>query len=278
MLVLCGTPIGNLGDMSERAIRTLAEADILACEEPNRTRKLLSHFGLPARELITYNEGNELRRAGELVQRIQAGATVALVSNAGMPLISDPGYRLVAACIQADVRVEVIPGPVAAMAALALSGLPSDRFAFEGFLPRKAGERRRRIADLAGESRTVVLYESPRRIEATLTDLTRELGARPAALVREITKIHEEARRGTLESLLEGVGADPPRGELVLVVGGARSGEGPGVSAGELATQARSLMSSGVERSDALREVARARGVPRRAVFDALLESPGDRG
>jgi 16S rRNA (cytidine1402-2'-O)-methyltransferase len=274
VLVLCGTPIGNLHDMSERAVRTLAAADILACEEPDHTRKLLTYFGLRLPELVTYNEGNELRRTEELVQRIEGGARVVLVSNAGMPLISDPGYRLVVGCITAGLRVEVVPGPSAAIAALAVSGLPSDRFSFEGFLPRKSRERRRRIAELAGDERTILLYESPRRIGATLEELAEELGPRPAALAREITKVHEEVRRGSLASLLASVEASPPRGELVLVVGGAARQRNADVPAEELAARARSLMSAGVPRSDALRQVALERGVPRRAVFDALLERP----
>jgi 16S rRNA (cytidine1402-2'-O)-methyltransferase len=274
-LVLCGTPIGNLEDMSPRALRVMAEADLIACEDQQRTRKLLTHFGIKPRDISVYNEGNERRRAPELVELIKRGQTVALVSAAGMPGLSDPGYRLVHACATEGLTVEVVPGPSAVVAALALSGLPPARFIFEGFLPRKQAERRRRIEDLASEARTMVLYESPHRIEACLADLTDILGDRPAALIREMTKLHEEVRRGSLPDLLQGSRSDPPRGEIVVVVGGAVRAHAPDVSDDVLADRARSLMREGVERREALREVARAAGVARRRVFDALLR-PGD--
>jgi 16S rRNA (cytidine1402-2'-O)-methyltransferase len=271
-LVLCATPIGNLEDTSPRTLRTLEEADLVACEDIRRARKLLTHFGVRARDLVVYNEGNERHRAPELVRRIEAGATVALISNAGMPGLSDPGYRLVRACAQADVPVEVIPGPTGLVSALVVSGLPPGRFVFEGFLPRKRGDRRRRIAELASEERTIVLYVSPHKVEETLADLAQGLGDRPAALARELTKVHEEVRRGTLSELLDGVREQPPRGEIVLVVGGAVGRHKPQADAGELAAEARRLMDAGVERREALVRVARAAGVPKRAVFDALLE------
>jgi 16S rRNA (cytidine1402-2'-O)-methyltransferase len=275
-LVLVGTPIGNLEDSSARAIRTLAEADVVACEDTRRTRKLLTHHGIKVRELVVYNDLNERREARALLERLTRGATVALVSDAGMPGLSDPGFRLVSACVEAEVPVEVVPGPNAAVSALAVSGLAPGRFAFEGFLPRKPGPRRRRIEELASERRTLVLYESPHRVEATLGALLEGLGDRRAALARELTKLHEEVRRGSLSELLEEARARPPKGEIVLVVEGAVHSGRPEIDAAELAARARALMDEGLPRSAAMSEAAKEAGVPRKRVFDALLEdSPG---
>ncbi len=271
-LILCATPIGNLEDMSQRAIRVLREADVLACEDTRRVRKLLSHFGIHAHDLVVYSEATERRRAPDLVKLVASGKVVVLVSDAGMPGLSDPGYRLVHACAEQGLVVEVVPGPNAAISALAVSGLPPGRFVFEGFLPRKAGDRRRNIEALAREQRTLVFYESPHRIEDSLADLADVLGPRPAALVRELTKMHEEVRRGTLVELQASVQEDPPRGELVLVVQGAVRAHKPEVAPAELAEQARALMAEGVARKEALTQVAENAGVPRRSVFDALLE------
>ena len=271
-LVLCGTPIGNLEDVSARTLRTLAEADVVACEDTRRTRKLLTHHGVSAGTLVVYNDVNERREGPKLVKRIERGAVVALVSDAGMPGLSDPGYRLVRACADAGLAVEVVPGPSAAISALAVSGLAPGRFAFEGFLPRKAGPRRRRIAELAAERRTIVLFESPHRIEAALEDLHEGLGDRRAALARELTKLHEEVRRGSLGELLEGARSDPPRGEIVIVVDGAVGESAEAPEPAELARRARALMAEGVPRPQALGTVAREAGVARKAVFDALLD------
>ena len=271
-LLLCGTPIGNLEDISMRALRVLGEADVLACEDTRRTRKLLSHYGISPRSLTVYNDGNERRKAAELVGVMERGKVVALVSDAGMPGLSDPGYRLVRAAIEAGIPVEVVPGPTAAVSALAVSGLPPGRFVFEGFLAKKPGERRRRIEELATERRTIVIFESPRRIEETLADLAAGLGDRPAALARELTKMHEEVRRGTLSELVASVASDPPRGEIVIVVEGAIHGFAEAVEPQELARRAKELMDSGVARSEALGRVARDLGVRKREVFDALLE------
>lgn len=271
-LILCGTPIGNLEDMSPRAVRALEEADIVACEDTRRTRKLLSHFGIRARSLVVYNEANERRKAGELVAAIRTGRDVVLVSDAGMPGLSDPGYRLVKACVDNEIVVEAVPGPSSVITAVAISGLAPGRFVFEGFLPRKHGDRKRRIAELASERRTLVLFESPHRIEPSLQDLVEGLGPRPCALARELTKMHEEVRRGTLVELLESVRADPPRGEMVLVIEGAIHENSAHIPPRELASRARGLMDSGVERKEALARVARDAGVQKRAVFDALVE------
>ncbi|MBA2273244.1 MAG: 16S rRNA (cytidine(1402)-2'-O)-methyltransferase [Actinobacteria bacterium] len=256
--------------MTWRAVRTLREADVLACEDLQRTRKLLTHFAIPSPKLLVLNEGNERRRLGELLARVAGGQNVVIVSGAGMPGFSDPGYRVVKACAEAGVRVEVVPGPTAAVSALVVSGLASDRFVFEGFLPRAPGQRRRRIAALTDELRTLVIYESPHRLKATLNDLVEIWGDREAALVRELTKVHEEVLRASLTSLLDAASLRPARGELVLVIAGATpsSREVPSI---ELAQRATELMGAGVARGDALRQVAKEAGVARRDVFDALV-------
>lgn len=271
-LILCGTPIGNLDDATPRLTHTLGRADIVACEDTRRTRKLLTHLGVRARELVTYNEANERKRSPELVKRMKGGATVALVSDAGMPGLSDPGYRLVLAAVDARIETEVVPGPNAAISALAISGIAPGRFVFEGFLPRKSSERRRHLEELVDEKRTLVFYESPHRIADALTDLADVLGPRQAALARELTKLYEQVVRGTLDELASFARSEPPRGEITLVVAGA-VGEGKSpVDPAELARRARALMEQGVERKEAMHDVARAAGVPKRAVFDALLE------
>lgn len=275
-LILCATPIGNLEDVTLRSLRVLREADIVACEDTRRIRKLLTHHGIQVKKLAVYNEANERRRSPELVEKMTAGAMLVLVTDAGMPGLSDPGYRLVRASVDAGVTVEVVPGPTAAISALAVSGLPPARFVFEGFLPRRSGDRRRRIEELREEQRTLVFYESPHRIEGTLGDMSEILGDRPAALARELTKLHEEVRRGTLGELLDGARSVPPRGEIVLVVGGALRRDREVVPA-ELATAARELMSGGLERRAAMQQVAREAGVSKRDVFDALVEQGDDR-
>lgn len=270
-LVLCGTPIGNLEDASPRLVRTLEAADVVACEDVARTRKLLSYFGIKARSLVVHNDGNERRTAPDLLKEVAAGKLVALISSAGMPGLADPGYRLVRACVDAGFEVDVVPGPTAVVSALVVSGLPTDRFVFEGWLPRRSGERKARVAAFAAEERTLVLFLSPHRAQSDLEALHEGLGDRRGALVRELTKLHQEVRRGSLGELLEGLTADPPRGEIVLVLEGAARQGGPPDPA-ELARRARKLMDEGVPRKEALSEVAEASGVPRRAVFDALLE------
>jgi 16S rRNA (cytidine1402-2'-O)-methyltransferase len=274
-LVLCATPIGNLEDVTLRLLRVLGEADVVACEDVGRARRLLTHHSVSPHSLVVLNEGNERRRTAELGERIRRGATVALISAAGMPAISDPGYRLVRVCVEAGWPVEVVPGPSAAVSALIVSGLPPDRFVFEGWLPRKVGDRRRRIEEWRDERRTIVAYVSPHRLGETLVDLLGILGARPAALVRELTKVHEEVVRGTLEDLAEHARREPPRGEMVLVVGGAiRGRDAP--EAPELARRAHELMRAGTARKEAMSRVAREAGVRRRDVFDALVEEGGE--
>jgi 16S rRNA (cytidine1402-2'-O)-methyltransferase len=271
-LVLCGTPIGNLDDMSPRAVEALRAADVIACEDTRRTRKLLSHFGIAARDMVVLNDATERRRAPDVVAQVQRGQTVVLVSDAGMPGLSDPGYRLVRACIDAGVEVGVVPGPSAVVTALAVSGLAPGRFVFEGFLPRKAGDRRRRIESLVSETRTIVLFESPHRIDATLDDLREILGDRRVSLARELTKLFEEVLRGPLSEVAEMLRAKPARGEITLVVEGAVHEHRGDPSPAALAERARSLMEEGLDRKEAMTRAAREAGVPRRTVFDALLE------
>lgn len=274
-MILCGTPIGNLEDATFRLVKTLESADVIACEDVGRTRKLLSHFGIAAPALAVYNDGNERRTAPQLVRQIADGKTVALVSDAGMPGMSDPGYRLVRACVDEGLPVDVVPGPTSVVSALVVSGLPSDRFVFEGWLSKKPGERAGRISQVVAERRTLVFFCSPHRVRAELTALLEGLGDRQAALVRELTKLHQEVRRGLLSELLVGVEHRPPKGEMVLVV----AGETPGaavVEAEELALRARRLMDRGIPRKEALAEVAQAAGVRKREVFDALVEGERD--
>ncbi|MBK7258141.1 MAG: 16S rRNA (cytidine(1402)-2'-O)-methyltransferase [Ignavibacteriae bacterium] len=217
-LYVVSTPIGNLGDISHRALHILGTVDVIAAEDTRTSRVLLEHYGI-ATPLVSYFIQNELRRIPELVQRLKAGGSVAVVSDAGTPGISDPAFALVRAALQDGAQVVSIPGASAMLAALVASGLPTERFVFEGFLPHKKG-RKTRVGQIAGEPRTVVLYESPHRIERTLGDLAEAMGDRRAVLARELTKKFEEMRRGTVRELLEGVRSVPPRGEIVLVIEG----------------------------------------------------------
>jgi 16S rRNA (cytidine1402-2'-O)-methyltransferase len=213
-LVVCPTPIGNLEDVTLRVLSALREADLVACEDTRRTRTLLDRYGVSAK-LVSYHEHNEEKRAAELVEKMRAGATVALVSDAGMPLVSDPGYVLVRSCVAAGLPVEVRPGPSAAIAALVASALPSDRWRFAGFLPRKRGELRRVLSEPGG---TLVAFEAPGRVPATLKVLAEIDPERQVAVCRELTKIHEEVVRGSAAELAERYADKPPKGEVVLVI------------------------------------------------------------
>jgi 16S rRNA (cytidine1402-2'-O)-methyltransferase len=269
-LHLVGTPIGNLGDVSRRAKETLARVDLVAAEDTRRARKLLSHLGIGA-ELTTLFEGNERARTETLLDALREGRDVAVISDAGMPGLSDPGYRLVRACAEEGIDVRVVPGPSAAIAALVVSGLPSDRFVFEGFLPKKDGERRARLEALAAERRTIVLFESPRRVGATLQAISSTLGpSRPVSIARELTKVHEEVLRGTAEELARSTGAEELRGEVVLVIGGATQGPAPELS--ELVEEAAELIRGGWKKREAAAEVARRHDVSTNAIYRALLE------
>ena len=266
-LVLVGTPIGNLGDLSPRAVEELAEADVVACEDSRRTGRLLQHAGIRARELLVVNDHNEAQRVEEVLGRLARGQRVAVVTDAGMPGISDPGERLVRAASRDGFRVEVVPGPSAAVAALVASGLPTARFVFEGFLSRKAGARRQRLAELIDEQRTLVFYEAPHRLAATLADLATVLGGwRRVAVARELTKLHEEIWRGLLHEAVAWAEATPPRGEIALVVQGALPA-GPADAADvESAVQAR--LDAGDSARDAAATVAADLGVPKRQAYE----------
>ncbi|MFL5738300.1 MAG: 16S rRNA (cytidine(1402)-2'-O)-methyltransferase [Actinomycetota bacterium] len=269
-LHLVGTPIGNLGDISQRAKETLARVDVVAAEDTRRARKLLSHLRVRA-ELTTLFEGNERSRTETLLDALRAGRDVAVISDAGMPGLSDPGYRLVRACAGEGIEVRVVPGPSAAIAALVVSGLPSDRFVFEGFLPKKEGERSARLEALATERRTIVLFESPRRVSATLDAIASALGPeRPVAVARELTKVHEEVLRGNASELAENLRDQELRGEVVLVVGGATRGPAPELS--ELVDEAAELTRAGSKKREAAAEIARRHHVSANSIYRALLE------
>jgi 16S rRNA (cytidine1402-2'-O)-methyltransferase len=268
-LYLVATPIGNLEDMTARAARILGEVDLVAAEDTRRTGRLLQHLGI-AKPLRSYYDAVERERAPALVRELLAGKSVALVSDAGTPGIADPGYRLVAAAIAAGIRVVPIPGPSAIAAFLPVSGLPTDRFAFEGFLPARQGERRRRLAALASERRTLVFYESGRRLAAALADMAEAFGGRAAAVGRELTKLHEEVVRDELGALAEHfAGRDVP-GEVVLGVAGAPETE-PAVTAEDLEDEIRRRRASGETVRDLSDAIAAARGVPRRTVYRLAL-------
>lgn len=271
-LLLLSAPLGNPADASSRLATALSSADVVAAEDTRRLQRLAAELGVTVGgRLVSYFEGNEVRRTPELLETLLAGYTVAVVTDGGMPSVSDPGFRLVRAAVDAGVPVSVVPGPSAVTTALAVSGLPCDRFCFEGFLPRKAAERRRRLASLAGEPRTLVFFEAPHRIAATLGDLAASFGPeRPAALCRELTKTFEEVRRAPLGLLASGAVEDPPRGEITLVVGGA-----PAVAVTrtpeELAGLVAEREASGTSRKEAMTQVARETGLPKRAVYDAVV-------
>ncbi len=270
-LYLVGTPIGNLGDLTERARATLGSVDLVAAEDTRRTGKLLAHLGVKARMMSLF-EGNERERTERLLDELRDGSEVALVSDAGMPSVSDPGFRLVRACAAEGIEVRVVPGPSAVTAALAISGLPTDRWAFEGFLPRRAGERRARLQELANDARTLVLFESPRRVVATLRDVLSELGDRRVAVARELTKLHEEVLRGRVSEVLEALAESEPRGEVVVVLEGAGPGEPAPLE--ELVAEARELVANGMRKRDAVTDVARRRGGSANAIYEALVR-PG---
>lgn len=270
MIILAATPIGNLGDASARLRRALEEAEVVASEDTRVTQRLLAALGIANRpRLIALHEHNERARAADLVE-LARDADLLVLSDAGMPTVSDPGFLLVQTAVQAGVVVTAIPGPSAVVTALAVSGLPTDRFAFEGFLPRKSGERMRRLAELASDRRTLVFFEAPSRLDASLAALAESFGAdRPAAVCRELTKLHEEVRRGRLGELAEWA-AGGVRGEICIVVGGA--GEPPPADADEAATRVLELAASGTRLKDAAAIVAAETGLGKRELYEAALE------
>jgi 16S rRNA (cytidine1402-2'-O)-methyltransferase len=274
-LYLVATPIGNLEDMTYRAVRVLGEVDVVAAEDTRRSGQLLRHFEIEAKRLVSFFEGNEAERTEELIRELAGGARVALVTDAGMPGISDPGQRLVARAIAAGVVVEVVPGPVAAMTALVGSGLPTDRFLFVGFPPRAEGERRALFASLRRQVATLLFYEAPDRVKTTLADLAAALGGeRRAVVARELTKLHEEYARGTLAEL---AARDlTARGEHTLVVEGASADEAAAEPV-DVEAAVRALLADGLGPRDIASRLSITTGLPRRKLYQLALSLAGDR-
>lgn len=271
VLVLAGTPIGQVGDAPPRLAEELAAADVVAAEDTRRLRRLVTDLGIELTgRVVSYFEGNEAARTPALVEALENGERVVLVTDAGMPSVSDPGYRLVAAAVEAGIRVTAVPGPSAVLTALAVSGLPVDRFCFEGFLPRKAGERSRRLADLAAEQRTMVFFEAPHRTQAALEAMRDAFGAdRAAAVCRELTKTHEEVRRDGLAALVDWAAAGV-RGEVTIVVTGATPGAGIATDPDSLRAAVAGLEESGMRRKEAIAVVAGQAGLPKRDVYQVV--------
>ena len=270
-LYLVATPIGNLEDITLRALRVLKEADLIACEDTRQTQKLLQHYGIH-KEMTSYHAHNELTRAAELVIEMEQGSQVALLSDAGTPVVSDPGHRLVTLCLRHHIPVIPIPGPSAFVAALSASGLPTDEFLFVGFLPSRAGARRKALETLKMEPRTVVLYEAPHRLVETLADAAAIMGPRPAVIAREITKIHEEFLRGNLTELRDAAEKRAPRGEITLMIGpsdGAPQAVDTTVTLKQRVAQLEA--ESGMDRKAALKQAARERGLGKREAYKQLL-------
>lgn len=273
-LYLVGTPIGNLEDITLRALRILKEADQIACEDTRHTQKLLSHYEIQ-KPLVSYHEHNEMTRAPELVVAMEQGARIALVSDAGMPLVSDPGYRLVTLCARHQIPVIPVPGPSALLAALSASGLPNEEFLFVGFLPARSGERRRALDRLRLEDRTLILYEAPHRVAETVNDALAILGDRPACLAREVTKIHEEFRRASLSELASSLEEKPVRGEITLLIGAQLPGQSTAADTSQsIADRVDELIRQAkLDRKEALKLAAKERGLTRREAYSKILES-----
>lgn len=268
VLYVCGTPIGNLEDVTIRLLRVLKEADIIAAEDTRRTRKLMTAHSISGK-LISCHDANEKAQSAFITRRLQDGLDVALVTDGGMPGISDPGYRVVQAAIEAEIRVEVVPGPSAILAALVVSGLPTARFSFEGFLSRKSSEKKRRLQKLSTDDRTLVFFESPKRTAGTLGAIVEVMGDRQAAVARELTKIHEQVIRGTISHIMQEL-PDPLLGEVVIVVAGA---DEPAQTIDEAVACASALVEQGLAKSKAAAEAAQRSGLPRREVYERLLDT-----
>jgi 16S rRNA (cytidine1402-2'-O)-methyltransferase len=269
-LVLVATPIGNLGDLPPRAVEALAAADLVCCEDTRRTGKLLKHAGITVRRLAVVNAHTEAERIGQVLAVLGEGGTVAVVTDAGTPGISDPGEVLVRAAVEAGFEVSAVPGPAAVIVALITSGLPTSRFVFEGFLPRSGRERSERLAELAAERRTSVLYEAPHRITRTLADLLEVCGPeRRVAIGRELTKLHEQTWRGPLGDAAGRAGASDPIGEFVVVLDGAPAA--PPADAGSIEAAAKRALAAGLSARDAAAAVAHELGIPKRRAYDAVL-------
>jgi len=274
-LVLVATPIGNLGDMTQRAIEALQRADVICCEDTRHSGKLLAHFGVTGKKLIVINEHTEYEAREEIVSLVTSGSVVALITDAGTPGISDPGERLVVAVIQAGGNVTAVPGASALTMALVISGLPTSRFVFEGFLPRSGADRTERLAMTTTEPRTIVLYEAPHRLAKTLSDLTTACGAmRRVVLARELTKLHEEIWRGTLQDANMFVAATEPRGEYVIIIEPAKPPAPP--TDAELLEAIRVEIAKGVSRKDSAARVSARFGVAKRTVYELALQVRDD--
>src|SRR6202795_3144195 len=274
-LYLVGTPIGNLEDITLRALRILKEVDQIACEDTRHTQKLLNHYEI-RKPLISYHEHNEMTRAPELLISLEQGAKIALVSDAGMPLVSDPGHRLVTLCLRHHVPVVPVPGPSALLASLAASGLPNEEFLFVGFLPARTGERRRALERLRIEDRTIILYEAPHRIAECVAEAQEILGDRPACLAREVTKLHEEFRRGKLSELSTSLDERPARGEITLLIGAEAPADArtQANSTQSLADRVEELIRQAkLDRKEALKLAAKERGLTRRAAYEEIVSA-----
>jgi len=272
-LYLVGTPIGNLEDITLRAVRILKEVDQIACEDTRHTQKLLTHYDIH-KPLVSYHEHNELTRAPELVVALEQGAKIALVSDAGMPLVSDPGHRLVTLCLRHHIPVVPIPGPSALLASLSASGLPTEEFLFVGFLPARSGERRRALERLRIEERTIILYEAPHRVAECVGDAREVLGNRSACIAREVTKMHEEFRRGKLSELAASLEERPARGEITVLIGPEAPADARthASSTQSLVDRVEELMRQAkLDRKEALKLAAKERGLTRRAAYDEIV-------
>ncbi len=271
MLYIVGTPIGNLGDVTMRQLDTLRTVDFIAAEDTRVTRGLLTHFDIH-KPLVSYHDHSGIRCAEGIVERLRAGESAAVVTDAGMPCISDPGEELVRLCWEAGVQVQVVPGPSAAVSALAISGLPTGRFAFEGFLPAAKKQRTARLAELTGEQRTLIFYEAPHRLTATLEDLYQAFGERRIALCRELTKLYEQVLRMTLPEAISYYKEKAPRGEYVLVLEGATREDAPALTFEEVLEQVRRQVDAGMRAADACKTAAKASGFSKNELYRALLE------
>jgi 16S rRNA (cytidine1402-2'-O)-methyltransferase len=271
ILYIVGTPIGNLEDMTFRAVRILQAVDVIAAEDTRHTGKLLHHFQITTPQ-TSYHEHNQQRRIPELIEQLHQGKAIALVTDAGMPGISDPGYELVKACVEGGITVVPIPGPSAAITALSAAGLPTDKFVFEGFLPAKGQERKQRLEAIASESRTLILYEAPHRLRQSLQDLAAVLGEnRQIVLARELTKLHEEFWRGSIGDAIAHYTSREPQGEFTLLIAGV-SLEKPQLSEATLKTELQNLLDQGLSRSEASRQLAQLTSLSRRHIYQLALE------
>lgn len=271
-LHLVATPIGNLEDITLRALRILKEADLIACEDTRQTQKLLNHYEI-RKKMVSYHEHNEMTRAPELVIEMEQGAKVALVTDAGMPAISDPGHHLVTLCLRHKIPVVPVPGATALVAALAASGMPTDEFLFLGFLPNRSTDRRKALKPLSGENRTLVFYEAPHRLREMLTDARQALGNRPAVVAREVTKLHEEFARGTLDELVAEFTRREPRGEITVLIGApnenAASVPPPSLSLPQRVEEI--MRAQGMDQKAALKQAAREMGIKKREAYQRML-------